>query len=328
MTEFTARKFNPTMATADQPGLPQALIAKHPNNARRMQTYIGIAGMGAILVASACSSTSTTVSQGNPDAGSHVGGSGNGGATGTSPNCLKLGVTGCTNSCCNSGTVCVSDKCVINATLADGASCTGPAECKAKTCLAGVCGPPPCRNATESCDSDFPCCSQLFCDGAGKCRALKQAGEICSATLPCDSGLYCNSAKTCQALGVNGQSCSSTEPCGSGLTCTSGACAACAPLTCLIALRPIFLACLATSDVGATCASPTDCCSANCDYPTLKCVKACQALGALCSVASDCCSGECLNNECVYSSCKATGVGCNADTNCCSNHCGTDAKCQ
>ena len=305
---------------------------------------VSFAVLAAGSFATACSSSTTTVAQSNSaDSGTATGGHANGGSGNTSSggstatNCVELGATGCTTTahCCDTGATCINGQCLLTTTLANGTSCTGPAECTAKTCLAGTCGPPPCRNVAENCNSDFPCCTSaendagtggLFCNGSGQCQALIAAGKTCSSTLPCDTGLYCNSANTCQTYGVNGATCSTTQPCGSGLTCASGTCTPCAPLTCLIIIQPIFLACQLAA-VGATCASPADCCSENCGTDKL-CHAACLALGGTCLVAADCCSGECLNNTCVYSSCNAAGTACYANENCCSNHCGTNALCQ
>jgi hypothetical protein len=322
-------------------------------------TVVLLASLAALVTGSlavACSSSSTTINpSNNPDAGSTSGGaaagggssaaqggtdSASGGATSTAANCFNLGETGCTSTCCESGTDCVSDKCVVKTTRANGESCTGPAMCTVRTCLAGTCGPPACRsNVADSCNSDFPCCTStendagtggLFCDALGKCQKLMTAGKACSDSLPCDTGLYCYSvSSTCQPYGANGAPCSSTLLCGSGLTCnsTSNTCATCTGLSCIaIGIRPIILLC-ARKAVGESCTSPADCCSGNCGVDQ-KCHAACLALGGLCSGAADCCSGECLNNTCVYSSCRAAGTACYADINCCSNHCGTNALCQ
>ena len=280
---------------------------------RQLSSWVPICGVVALGWVVACSSSSTTISQGSNDAGAKGGNSSTGGATSTAPNCLKLGVTGCTASCCESGTACVSDKCVIKAPLANGAACTGPAECNALTCLAGTCGPPPCRNNLETCNNDFPCCSGQYCGAAGTCQTMGVLGAACSATQPCGAGLQCNTTtNVCEAC----PSCGGTACCG---TCNGTSCTA--------RLITIFFACLATGhQKGDACTSPSGCCSGNC--VNLVCANACLPVGGLCSVSSDCCSGECLSNTCVYSGCAAAGNACNADANCCSNHCGANAKCQ
>jgi hypothetical protein len=338
MTQSDAKYFGAQGVSAGRPWRPVvSVIWQSTHVSWRRRAIAGSAGLIALGLTTACSSTSTTVAQGNnADAGTHTGGKGNGGAGNTSlggaksvggstngggasstgANCLlKLGVTGCLAppACCETGLACVSDKCVIDTPLANGAACTGPAECAAKTCLASTCGPPPCRNSPDTCNNDFPCCSGQYCSGAGSCQPMGKLSDGCSATQPCGAGLQCNTTS---------HLCEACPPCVTGGSPCCGGCGI--GNLCNLLLLQFF--CLASRQDGATCTSPADCCNGNCVNQI--CTKTCAALGGLCSISADCCSGECLANQCVYSSCSAAGVSCNTDSNCCSNHCGTNAKCQ
>lgn len=76
---------------------------------------------------------------------------------------------------------------------------------------------------------------------------------------------------------------------------------------------------------GSSCASHSDCCSANCD-PTLNaCANpagACKSAGDACSVATDCCTLVCSAGKCGSTQCASDLAACTTDAECCGGKCG------
>ena len=79
---------------------------------------------------------------------------------------------------------------------------------------------------------------------------------------------------------------------------------------------------------GASCATHSDCCSANCDPTTHVCsnpVAPCKAAGEACAAATECCTTVCANGVCGSSVCISDHEPCLTDTDCCSGRCGQEA---
>lgn len=91
------------------------------------------------------------------------------------------------------------------------------------------------------------------------------------------------------------------------------------------------------SEIGHTCASAAECCSARCDFGLcLGATGLCSANGVACSASAECCSGRCeasasdgSSKLCVTSTvaCMPGGGSCKADADCCSGVCGSNGIC-
>jgi hypothetical protein len=167
---------------------------------------------------------------------------------------------------CCAGSFCDSDtygtwRC--RALRADGAYCTGDAQCKNGHCVANRCASAPaCAAGGASCQGDLDCC----------------AGS-------CDFNPYLRSWHTCVAPQADGSFCSRDRQCTSG-HCENSLCSApgkmCAAL-------------------GKPCADDVDCCAGFCENATYA-PWVCTApapLGAFCFADNRCQSGLCLNYVCA-----------------------------
>jgi hypothetical protein len=77
---------------------------------------------------------------------------------------------------------------------------------------------------------------------------------------------------------------------------------------------------------GQECASSTDCCSANCDTTTKKCVtplptSTCKLAGAACGNSTECCSTSCIGGTCASKQCVADNGACAQGAECCGGTC-------
>lgn len=76
--------------------------------------------------------------------------------------------------------------------------------------------------------------------------------------------------------------------------------------------------------VGTTCASNSDCCSANCDPKLQACanpVGSCKTAGQACSAPTDCCTMVCTGGKCGSTLCTSDNQPCTTDGECCGGTC-------
>lgn len=169
------------------------------------------------------------------------------------------------SDCC-AGSFCDSDsygpwRC--RAPRADGAYCTGDAQCKNGHCVANLCASAPaCATTGAGCKGDLDCC----------------AGT-------CDFNAYLITWHTCVAPQADGSYCSRDRQCQSG-HCESSLCTTPGK---------------ACGAVGKSCTIDTDCCAGFCEnatYAQWVCT-APAAVGAFCFADNRCQSGRCVNYVCV-----------------------------
>jgi plastocyanin len=191
--------------------------------------------------------------------------------------CAQMGGT-----LCNGNSVCV--ECLVAST------CGGvDADCKARTCTAGVCGFANTPVGTVTTAQSAGDCKENQCDGNGSSAPVAKntdlpaddgnqcTGEICTAGVPshpptasgtaCNqmSGAFCDGASVCVECVANAN-------CASGV-CTNNACAA---PSCTDAVKN-------GAETGVDCGGGI--------CPSC-------GLNSACAVASDCASGVCTNNVC------------------------------
>lgn len=162
--------------------------------------------------------------------------------------------------------------------------------------------------AGSTCDFNYECVTNNFCNTNRMCTALATEGMPCSA-LGCASGLFCDTAAVggavCHPLLGSGVACTSTTQCQKGLFCDTAA--------------PVGLRnCTPLRNNGETCSASSTCMSTVCLTGT------CSVTGSSCLTDASC-GGRCSNiptmsctvdSNCGPGTCSMTGAPCTLPTDC------------
>jgi hypothetical protein len=185
---------------------------------------------------------------------------------------------------------------------ANGAACTGAAQCSSGFCVDGICCNSACTGACQACDiaSSAGTCSPIA-DGQDPINECEQ-----QAVSTCGTDGACNGSGACRkyAAGTQcapGRCTGSTEyaasTCNAAGACTAGNMRSCAPNMC-------------TGDsCASTCSGANDCQSGFfCDGGTCRSKR---PNGMACTVAGQCASNTCVDGVCCATACTGTCQACN-----------------